>query len=542
LELEYVARAVRRFWPIVIVSVVLGAVLGLVVRPNATPRYESAALMRVTPSSNSGDLGGDRYISSELVVLESPPIAERARQIAALPQNAVTPAVSFAQLPGTDVVRIIASSSSAEYAQVYANAYLEAYREHARAAATENQADATELAESLAEIERQLNDVSAQIEGVLEPYIEAAGAEGGAQIPAVEVVAPILNARKEVLVEQYRDLLTRSTAAQFNPVNSGGEIIQAAERPTIPTVESSRLFVLAVPVAMALLGIVVATVLARASRRVLDGMEVTQLLGVPFASVVPHDRALAGGSLADLPLRSDETTEVINELTVQAEAQNSAGSALTVLVAGSQRLAGTTTLSAAIATRFGEQGLRVALVDLDFEKPEISEFFGVQGDGFAAMLTLLPPEASKWGEDERRSNVFVPTPVDNVSVVGRSPHIDAARPQRADLLVAFDTAVLYADVVVFDAGPTLGSPASAVLSQHADAVVLAVPVRAQDRSALRLVARQLASVRSHLLPVAMPRLTWARPWRSRHRSSAVAIDDTGVEPRVNSLDPDTAMR
>jgi Mrp family chromosome partitioning ATPase len=241
---------------------------------------------------------------------------------------------------------------------------------------------------------------------------------------------------------------------------------------------------------------------------------------------------------------SDDVREVVNELCVQAEAQEAAGAALTIVVTGSQRVAGTTTLATAIAARFGEQGLRVALIDLDFEKPDLAEFYGVPDDGFAGLLSLLPPEAASREEGPRIGSVWTATPFPNVSVVGRSRGVEAPRPQRADLLVALDTAVMYADVVVLDAGPALGSPASGVLAQHADAIVLAVPVRAQDRWGLRLVARQLVQVRSYLLPVSMPRVSATRAWLTHGSARHAIVSDDGHEEElaIGTAERDSALR
>jgi hypothetical protein len=59
-------------------------------------------------------------------------------------------------------------------------------------------------------------------------------------------------------------------------------------------------------------------------------------------------------------------------------------------------------------------------------------------------------------------------------------------------------------LVIFDAGALFGTASSIHLSQIADVVVLAIPLRRQRVRGLTLVAQQLQSRRGQLLPVATP--------------------------------------
>lgn len=510
MELEYVAKAVRRFWPVVLLSLLLGVLAGQFLQPSSEARYESSALLLLVPFTGSGlDIAaGDRFVASQLVVLESPPLAVRAAELASLPMPGpeAALAVTFVQIPGTDVVRIVASSGSPGDAQALANGYLDAYVERAEeSVGADRDSDPTLLDPALTEIERQLAQLDEQIQAALAPYVEAATA---APIPGIEQIAPALATRREVLVETYRELLGRRSTLEFEPqAEAANQIIQRAGLPTTPIDDSDPLLSIAVPVAALLFGIAVATVLARSSRRILDRAEVVELLGIPFAATVPSERALRHGSILQLKRLPDEYRAVVNVLCVQAEAQGGTlDSRLTVLVTGSRRVSGTTTLAAAMASRFGELGLTVALIDLDFDRPDLSTYLAVPGDGLSALVNgeLLDGDPSDGQFHE--SPGFSPTPWPNVAVVGRQPGIGQVRPQRAELLAALDTAVDRADVVVLDAGPMLAASAAALLAQQTDVVVLAVPVRGQARGPLKIVARQLVSVMPHVLPVAMPQL------------------------------------
>jgi Mrp family chromosome partitioning ATPase len=514
MELEYVAKAVRRFWPVVLLFAVLGVIAGQILQPSSTPRYESTALLLVAPpDGGGGSAAGDRYVASQLVVLESPPLAARAAQLSGVPlaDGSAAHDVFFIQIAGTDVVRVVASSASAEDSQAIANAFVDAYIE--RTGTTEGQVeelDETEIGTALAEIQRQLDDLDVRIEEALAPFVQSNEANPDVAIPTVEQVAPALATEREVLLETYRGLLSQRTQRQFQPtVTTGSQIIQRAELPTAASAQSSQVMTLALPIVGLLAGVCVATVLARASRRVLDTTEVTEVLGVPFAATVPADRALRTRSLFQLEHLPEDYDEVVNELCVQVEARGKLDMTLTVLVTGSQRVAGSTTLAAAMAVRFGALGSRVVLVDLDFDQPDLTKCFGVEGDGIDKLI--------------QGSDALTPTPLANVAVVGRRPDLGLPRPQRAELLMVLDAAAEGADVVVVDAGSMLAGPAAAVLAQHTDAVVLTVPVWHQERASLRIVARQLAAVKSHVLPVAMPRLRRSNRVSARPRAAVEAV-------------------
>jgi Mrp family chromosome partitioning ATPase len=282
---------------------------------------------------------------------------------------------------------------------------------------------------------------------------------------------------------------------------------------------------LVLPLVGLLFGTVLATILARSSRRILDGVEVSEVLGAPFAGTLPNERTLRARSLFQLQQLPDEYEACVNELCVQVETHGKLDMPLSVLVTGSQRVSGATTLAAAMAVRFGALGSRVVLVDLDFDQPDLSKCFGVSGDGFSQLV-----ESGTTFDGPDHASYLTATPLPNVAVLGRTPWLDQPRPQRSDLLTVLDTTVDHADVVVFDAGPMLAAPAAAVLAQHTDAVVLAVPVWNQDRASLKVVARQLASIRSRLLPVAMPRLKRS----SRIPAASTTVTEVSVVEPVSS--------
>jgi hypothetical protein len=107
--------------------------------------------------------------------------------------------------------------------------------------------------------------------------------------------------------------------------------------------------------------------------------------------------------------------------------------------------------------------------------------------------------------------------IPGLHLIVRESAADVDALKRFDIRQVIAEASHHAGLVIFDAGALFGSASTVHLSQIADVVVLAVPLRRQRVRGLTLVAQQLQSRRGQLLPVATPMKF--RPW-ARHRRGA----------------------
>ncbi len=502
MELEFVWKATRRYWAVVAVCGLLGVAAAVLLAPSVAVRYQSTALVLIL--SGEGGSAGDRYVASELVILQSPPIAERAAELAGVSMSpaAIAENVTFAQIPGTDVVRIIAASPSPTEAQAIANGYVDAYLDARSALGSADQnIDEGLLNQRVTALEDQLDDVEQRVQEAMAPFVRAAEelADGGTpSVPAVQDVAPALAVEREVLIDQYRTVLSQLAGLQSGEpeqATTDRQVIQRAELPSQSLATSSSTLRLAIPIGGLLLGVALATALARSSRYVLDTDEIERTLEAPIVAVVPERRSLRSGSLDHLAQLPTDVRGSINRLCVQVESAGASAPGWSVVVTGTRRDIGTTTVAAAMAHRFSELGSRVLLIDFDTEDPAVSARFDVEEGGLAALADV-----------SRQDRLVPPTPsgFPMLSVIGGGSASARWRPSRQELRAALTSASLYADIVVVDAGPTLASSSAAVLAQSADAVVLTVPARRQPRETLELVARQLDLADRHLFPVIVP--------------------------------------
>ena len=208
MELAFLTKAVRRYWWVIALVAVIGAIPGLLVSGRGGGDYESRAVLLVAPPSQSAlqvSFAGDpdRYVAGQLSVLRSEGMAQRAAEILDDGSTAATwpMPVRFEQAPLTDVVSIVAATADPEQSQAIADAYVEAYLAQLNSQLTASQTPELErLEEQIAEVVAQIDDVDARLEAVMAPLLDRN------PIPSPEQVAPALVSEKTLLLNEVTEL------------------------------------------------------------------------------------------------------------------------------------------------------------------------------------------------------------------------------------------------------------------------------------------------------------------------------------------------
>lgn len=497
MELSFVIAALkRRIW-IVLIFVQLGAlpfILGANPATESTS-YQSEVLIEVLPpdSARTSAAQPDRYVLTQMEVLRS---RELAAEVAERLGTADGPGpirrnTTIEQIVDTDAVSVQVRLGDPAEAQTVAQTIAAVYVEGLQAAD-----DATRLPDieridgELATARAQLEEVNQRLVDVMAPFLNAAQ-ESGAAIPPSSIVAPNETAEQTFLIAEIQRLEQQKSVLvnQESAVNTS--IVQNATLPENPVQEAGSIFNLAFLIGMSLLGVAMALVWARLSPKLLDEVHATEVLGVPVVSKLKRSGPLKKDPLVAFNRLPQDLISSVDQVAVQAEALAEIDRPLTIAVVGSQRNAGTTTMSVGLAARFAAAEYSVLVVDADRRDPWISEVFtATDHGGLPALIGHSPVGVDK---------IFSRTSEPDVRVLGLAGNGAALRRETVPQLVERTREA--ANVIIFDGGPLLDAASSVALAGTVDAVVLCVPLSAARVDDLQVVTRQLSGVAGRVLPV-----------------------------------------
>ncbi len=507
MELAFVFSALRRRFWVVTLMALLGSIPGLTADPPTGDTYRSQAVLLVQPPTRATGIvfssAPDRYVVSQLSVLESASLAQKvARRVSAqlgteFSAEAATVLTEITHEPGTDIVQITAEGNSADLAATLAQAYAELYVEGLETT-DEDQQQRADLEREIETLSNQLEAQDMRLEQAMEEFLPRDGDPTPDPIPPAEFVDPsAVSQRTLILVELQQLQASLNELDQQSRLRVNTEIISDAVVPAEPIPPSGN-FLLAGGLIGGILGGVVLTLLwARFSTKVLDEDAAGEILGTPVVAELAHYRSLRRNPMGAFQSLPRSAAPVVDQLCVRAEALGRIGEPLTVIVTGTMRSAGSTTLALAMSERFAAGGAAVVLVDGDVHDPRVTTLFNGGTDGGVPAIIANGGSLT----DQRGRSALTRTMDPAVSVLGLGPNRAAANLRRDTVPNVLDAARRNADIVVIDGGPVLDLASTLQFANLADAVVLAVPLSRQKADALTDLARQLDSVRSKLLLV-----------------------------------------
>lgn len=545
MELSFVVNAVRRYWWLFIACVALGTVPGFLASRDEGVVYVSQGTLLLTPPSESRvqvsfTNDPDRYVVSQLSVLRSEQLAEQvaARVGQGLTTGDIGGSTQITHAPKTDIVEVFASTSDPELSRQIVDGYVELYFDALKSQVDDSQQPEIDLLnKQLTSLKDQLTVVDGGIKTAMLPYLDPAPNAQGTYPPqpTVDEVVPDLLSAKEVLLTEYTQVLTTKTQLELSgKLRVTSVIVQQATLPQIPATESDLPIVAAGVLGGALLGLIACVLVARMSSKAIDENQIAELLGQQIVGEFPSSRVLAKSRRAAVENLPPKVHPFVDFLCVRAEAHSRANESLSVVVVGTERSSGTTTLAAAIAARFAANGSQVTLIDVDPRNPELTRLFAAGSPGIPGLLAssgngALPAR----GRDGSRVDPFRPTGVRGLSVVGIGDKTDSSGLRRQNVPDIIATASAHSHVVVFDGGPLMDAASSVQLAQLCDTLVLAVPMRHQLTRSLTTIASQVRGRRGELLPVSMP-ASRSRRSRSSGKSAMSASAPLGLagEPDI----------
>lgn len=238
--------------------------------------------------------------------------------------------------------------------------------------------------------------------------------------------------------------------------------------------------------------------------RIRGEADLQHVTAAPLLGRIAFEPSAASSPLLTQSPSQSPRAESFRQLRTNLQFANAAGQAKTIVVTSSLPGEGKSTTAANIAIALSEAGQSVCLVDADLRRPMINEYLGLERNaglttaliGNADLDELLQP----WGD----SNLFVLTS-------GQIP------PNPSELLGSDGMKALLVrledifDAVIVDAPPLLPVTDAAVLSRHADGVILVVGTEKVKRQDLQKSIDTLALVDTNLMGIVLNRLPTKGP-------------------------------
>ena len=264
------------------------------------------------------------------------------------------------------------------------------------------------------------------------------------------------------------------------------------ERPTEPTspVEPRPVYtsLLALVVGgMLVLGIAFVVEYLRRYNKVRDERDLEAATGLPAVGTVLEKRGdkRRGGMERLVMLRYSRSKEAEAYRAILARIGFAGGLGRTLMVASADRSDGRSVVAANLALAYAEEGRNVVLVDGNLRSPRLHALFGVPNDRGVTNVLVDRDAPLPW--------VIVPTAHPRLRLMPAGP----PPPQLSGPLGAqqaeamLDALLQFADVVMIDAPPIVGSLDAAVLATQVSEAVLVVPAdsRADDAAEAQRVLR-----------------------------------------------------
>ena len=165
MELSFIISAIRRRFWLIILFTVLGGVIGMAVsRAQDTNEYETTAALLVQPPQTPGTFNTtndpDRYVLSQQRALESLALAEQvATTLPGETKESVHDAVKIKHRAGTDILEVVVRSEDPQRAADIANAYATTYLANLQASAPTQQQGLDQFNQRLDEIRAELDRI-----------------------------------------------------------------------------------------------------------------------------------------------------------------------------------------------------------------------------------------------------------------------------------------------------------------------------------------------------------------------------------------------
>jgi polysaccharide biosynthesis transport protein len=473
----------RKLLIILVLLVAVGATFGI--DKSRTKQYQSTATLYflaqgVSASSGASTELSAQQLATDVELVQSAPVQKAVSNTLGVP----APPVSVALVGTTQIADLTVQSTDPAFAARAANAYATAYISQTREQFVNSQ-----LA-SEASVQRQINSLQTQIDSA-QSQLAGTPSSGSVSQSALQTQLTGLYLQQAALKSQLSQL--QLTTAQSS---SGGQLVTPAVPSATPSSPKIGRDIGIAIVAGLLVGIGFALLRDNLDDRVRGKDQLEQIVaGIPVLGLIPVINEWRDAKKPYLVAQThpkSPPSEAYRGLRTSVQFMALENPTKVLQITSPSAGDGKTTTSANLAWIMADAGQRVVLIGCDLRRPRIHEFFGLPNDiGFTSVLL---------GEAELQDALLRVPDQPRLHMLPTGP----VPPNPSELLSSAKTREVfkrlsdYADIVVVDSAPVLPVTDAAVLSTHADAILLVVSVGMDKR---RDVARSVEMLHQINAPI-----------------------------------------
>lgn len=532
--LEEYLRALKSRWWLVVITVVLGFVIGSVVASSRTPTYEAAAKVTLgsTPVGGSIQTPAQPDPATEADKLKSTAVATAvATKVAAgTDPNDLLADLSVTYLNNRNVLDLTYSSTDADKAKTLVNAFATEYvAQRETLAKNFYDSEIKKLGDELATNTTRLGAIGQQLTQKGNELNDLArlpqqSAEQVSRMNQLQQESATLRTEEAQLTARnltIQSAISDAARARDNRAPSA-EVTRQASTPTTPIGVSDSLLKLAGLALGLIVGVVAAFTLARLDSSATDASEVEEASGAPVLASVPafrRTRATGVNALVMVTnsrsLRMQRARESYRRLRTSLQMQLAKTGRNSIIVTSAHPSEGKSVTAANLAIANAQAGKRTVLVSADLRRPSIERLLSVPND----------KGISDWLAEETEAVVQELPSIPNLSVIvaGNQLHGPGellASPRLAALVQDLEADY---DLVVLDTPPVLATADAATVASSVGAVLLVVDGRRTDLDVVRLITAELDRAGGRVLGAVLNR-TKSQPGQSILRRDAYAYE------------------
>ncbi len=461
-------RLVKRWWWVLVVAPVLGAVVAYLVSQTLTPKYEASTLLLIQQSQTPGSPNYQDVQASQQLTgtysawIVTTPVLDAAAKTAGIPggAEAIQKQISVSPVTNTQLVSVSVTDPSPEQAAKLANAIATVFIDQTRSqqtTVTGNSLD--EIQQNIDQVKKQIDDTAAKISQLQATPVT--GAVDQAQITSLQQQLSQFQTTYGTLIEAQQRM-----AIQQAQIGAQVSVLQPATAPRHPVSPRITLNTALGGMLGLILGFCALALLGYLDNTVKSSDDVRALTGAGALGLIPTTAGITAEGIIRRP-RSG-ATEALRALRTNLQFTTANQGLTTIAVTSARPQDGKSMTSMGLAVVLAQGGQHVALVDADLRKPSQHRLLDSLHN--RSGLTNLLRSANM-----RPSDVWQETGIDGLHVITSGP-IPTNPPDLLDSARMREVVTQLrgvADVVIIDT-PPVGISDPLIVAGMVDAVLVVV--------------------------------------------------------------------